>query len=163
LLAAAARTALTTEEMRALHAELADRVEDDVQQARHRALAADSPDEAVAEAAERAAESAAARAEHSTAASLLQLAVSVTPSEALASARRRRFQLARELGGLGEEKEASALLEQLASELPAGGQRSDVLVELAWIREDDMTAEFALAEQALAEADSDSRRANAHS
>src|SRR5262249_52129469 len=67
------------------------------------------------------------------------------------------------LGALGEEKDAAVLLEQLASELPAGGQRSDVLVGLAWIRGDDMAAGFELAEKGLAEAGPGSRRAHAHS
>jgi DNA-binding CsgD family transcriptional regulator len=162
LLAAAARASLTPEESRSLHAELADLVTDEAERVRHRALAADTPDERAAGAAERAAQAAAARGEHSTAAYLLQLALSVTPPDALESERRRSFQLAHELIALGERDEPLALLQRLASELPPGGDRSDALLELGLLRDDDLTCAVDLTREALAEADSDSRRAAAH-
>jgi DNA-binding CsgD family transcriptional regulator len=162
LLAAAARTSLTPEETRAVHADLAAVVTDERERVRHRALAADAPDEAVAEAAERAAADAGARGEHSTAVSLLQLAVSITPTEALESHGRRNFKLAEELVALGEAADARALLERLAADLKPGGERSEVLVALAMLGGNDMTSALDFAREALGEADSDSRAAGAH-
>jgi DNA-binding CsgD family transcriptional regulator len=161
LLAAAARRSLTAEETRAVHAELADVVADETERARHRALAADTPDEEVAASAEHAAAAASARGEHSTAVALLQLAIATTPLDALESGRRRSFQLAQELVTLGEPADARGILERLMSELPAGGDRSDAAIALAMLRGDDIAAGVELARQALAEADSDSRRAAA--
>jgi DNA-binding CsgD family transcriptional regulator len=162
LLAAAARSSLTPEQTRGIHAELAAVVTDDRERARHRALAADGPDEALAEAAERAAAEAGTRGEHSTAVSLLRLAVSITPTEALESERRRVFKLAQELVALGEARDARALLERLASQLQPGGERSEVLVALAMLGGNDLASPLDFASQALREADSDSRTAGAH-
>ena len=162
LLAAAARTSLTPEETRAVHAELAELVIDESERARHRALAADAPDEAAARAAELAAQSAVARGEHSTAASLLQLAVSITPAEAVESERRRSFQLANELAAQGERADALVLLERLRTELAPGGDRSDALLTLGFLRDDDLDVARGLTREALAESDCDSRRALAH-
>jgi DNA-binding NarL/FixJ family response regulator len=162
LLAAAARSSLTQDEARALHAGLALTVEDATERARHRALAAVGPDEDVAAAAEAAARVAAARGARSTAATLLELAVSLTPPDTAEQRRRRTLSLARELAAAGNAGAARALLEQLVDELPAGGERSEALLELAWAREDDAAASLELSRQALAEADSDERRALAH-
>lgn len=163
LLAAAARTSLAPEETRAVHAELAQLATDETERARHRALAVGGSDEGAAAAAERAAQAASARGEHSTAASLLHLAISITPPDAVDSERRRSFELAQELVPLGERTDALALLEWLTTELPPGGDRSDALLALGLLRDDDCALGVDLIKQALVEADSDSRRATAHS
>jgi DNA-binding CsgD family transcriptional regulator len=162
LLAAAARTSLGPEAARRLHVELATTVREASEGVRHRALAAEGPDEEIAQAAEAAAAGAAARGARSTAASLLELALSLTP-DAVGAAQRRTLALARELTAAGSYARARVLLERLATELVPGGTRSDVLLELGRLREDDIGAQRKLAEQALAEADIDERRASAHS
>jgi DNA-binding CsgD family transcriptional regulator len=159
LLRAAAAELPDDGEARALHAELALAVRDPEERARHFALACERPDDAVAATAEAAAATAAARGAHADAAELLELAVRLTPRPGGTDGRRRRARAAAELTAAGLWRPARELLEALVAELPAGPERAQALSLLANVREDDLLAYRDLLEQALEEAEGDSRLA----
>jgi DNA-binding CsgD family transcriptional regulator len=158
LLAAAAYAALPAGERRQLHARLAAVVADPEERARHLALAATKPSAVVAAELEDAAARAAGRGAPATAAELLELAVRLTPPEHAEDARRRSLDAARRHYAAGDAARARQLLEELLRETPEGGERCDVLLELAWMRDDDLAASLALFEEALREARRDPAR-----
>jgi class 3 adenylate cyclase/DNA-binding CsgD family transcriptional regulator len=164
LLAAGAYDAAGPLQRRRAHERLAALVADPEEQARHLALAADGPDEAVADALERAAASARARGAPAAAARLLERAAELTPPERDADALRRRA----EAGSLhfesGDSRRAAALLERLPEPLAAGPVRADVLARLARVRSyEDQARAAKLFLQAIEEAgDERSVLATAH-
>jgi DNA-binding CsgD family transcriptional regulator len=143
---------------RAVHRELAGAVDDVEERARHLALAAESPDAAVASELDAAAEHAAARGAPATAADLSELAAELTrPDPARARQRRLRAANFHRMAGNGER--SVAVLEGLLAEVPSGVERADVLLALAPTLRGGAPAMIDLCEQALAEASADDARA----
>ena len=132
LLASAAYTALAQEERRELHAQLAARVADLEERARHRALAAAGPEEDVAAELERAAGAARLRGGIATAAELAEQAVELTPGDG--DVRQRRLLLMAscrfEAGDAGG---ARRVVEGLLEVVPPGATRAAALADLARI------------------------------
>ena len=143
---------------RAVHRTLAGVVPDIEERARHLALAAEGPDAAAALELDRAADRAAGRGATATAAELCELAVSLTPEDPAAS-RRRRLGAARFHRLAGDQERAAALLERLLPEVPPGGERADVLLELIFTLRGGRERTRELCEQALREAADDDTRA----
>jgi DNA-binding NarL/FixJ family response regulator len=132
LLASAAYAALDPEARRRLHARLAKIAEDEEERARHLALAAEEPDEAVATALERAGQLAAARGAPAAAADLLAESRRLTPaSDDEARARRQRLE-AGYANLAGDPDRARTLLESLLTTTP-GAARAEILAELAFV------------------------------
>jgi DNA-binding CsgD family transcriptional regulator len=157
LLAAAAYAAMPAGERPRLHARLARVVADPEERARHLALSATEASAAVAAELEDAAARAAGRGAPATAADLLELAVRLTPPDAADDARRRSLDAARRHHAAGDAGRARRVLEALLLETPPGGERCEVLLALAGIREDDLAAALALYEEAVREARCDPR------
>jgi DNA-binding CsgD family transcriptional regulator len=141
----------------AVHRALAGAVSDAEEGARHRALAAEGPDAAVAGELDDAAEHAAVRGATASAAVLAELAAELTPADAvLARHRRRRAATLYRLSGDGEK--ATVLLEQLLTEVPSEVERSDLLFELGTTIRADRLRAVALYDEALAEVGADDLR-----
>jgi DNA-binding CsgD family transcriptional regulator len=143
---------------RAVHDALAGAVSDVEERARHRALAVDGPDAAVAAELDAAAEHAAARGATTAAGELSELAAELTPGDPdLARSRRLRaasyHRLATGVGG-----PAVPILEQLLGEVTSGVERADILLELAATRRADSRAGVELCTEALTEAADDDTR-----
>lgn len=142
---------------RAVHQALAGAVGDMEERARHRALAVEGPDAAVAAELAAAAEEAAARGATASAAELAELAARLGPDDAaLARERRRRAASFHRLAG--DSTRAAALLEELLGEVPSGVERSDILFELGSTFRADRAGLIALCDEALAEAGEDDAR-----
>jgi len=127
------------------------------ERARHMALAAEKPDATVAAELDSAAEQAAARGAPAAAAELSELAAQLTPEDPALSRRRRRraadfYRLA------GDPARAQAMLEPLLGEVSAGGERADILLELAYIQMGNPPAQVAAIEQAWADVAGDDAR-----
>ena len=142
---------------RTVHRALADAVGDSEERARHLALAAAGPDEAIAAELTAAAELAAARGATASGAELSEFAAELTPDDPV-SIRARRLQAARLHRLAGNAEHAIALLEQLRGEAPPGLERADVLFTLAMTLKHDPRAMIELCEEALAEARADDAR-----
>jgi ATP/maltotriose-dependent transcriptional regulator MalT len=164
LLAAGAYEAAVPGERRHAHARLAALVDDPEERARHLYLAAEGPDERVADALERAALRARSRGAPAAAARLLERAADATPAAREDDVVRRRA----EAGSLhfesGDSRAAAALLEGLLAPLPSGPRRADVLARLARVRSyDDQAGAAELFLQAIDEAGEEQRvLASAH-
>jgi DNA-binding CsgD family transcriptional regulator len=143
---------------RAIHGALARAVSDLEERARHLALATEGPDTIVASYLESAAEQAAARGATAAAAELAELAAELTPDDP-ALARKRRLRAATLHRLAGDFALAKTLLEQLLTEVPHGGERADVLLELAVAMIGGTSARLQLLDEALAEASEDDARA----
>ena len=130
LLATVAYQLLSADERRALHARLAEILDDPEERARHLALAADEPDESVAGALEQAARRAAARGAPDAAAELLEQARRLTPAEDDDGRRRRGIEAAERHFEAGEVGHARALLEEIVGEAPHGERRARALARL---------------------------------
>ena len=141
---------------RAVHRALAGAIPDVEERARHLALAAEGPDEAVAAELDVAAERAAARGATAAAAQLFELAVGLTPGDAGTARRRLRAAGCHRLAGASQQ--AAAILEQLLTEARPGEERADVLFELALTYTADTSRTIALCDEALAEAAGDNVR-----
>ena len=142
---------------RAVHRALAAVVGDLEERARHLALAAEGPDAGVAAELDAAADQAAARGAPAAAAELSELAAQLTPDDPALSRRHRRraadlYRLA------GDPARAQAMLEQLLGEVSVGGERADVLLELAYIRMGNIPAQAAAIEQAREDVAGDDAR-----
>jgi DNA-binding CsgD family transcriptional regulator len=133
LLATVAYQLLTAPERRALHARLAEILDDPEERARHLALAAEEADEAVAGALEEAARRAAARGAPDAAADLLEQARRLTPAGDDDGRRRRGIEAAERHFEAGEVGHSRALLEQIVGESPHGERRGRALVRLGWV------------------------------
>jgi len=142
---------------RDLHRRLAGVVSDVEERARHLALAAEGPDAAVASELDSAAGQAAARGAPSAAAELCELAADLTPA-APALTRKRRLRAADFYRMAGDFDRAFAVHEALLVEVPAGGERADVLFGIIVLQREDTPALMALYEQALIEAAGDDAR-----
>jgi len=140
---------------RLVHRRLAGAVSDVEDRARHLALAAEGPDEAVASELDIAAERAAARGATAMAAQLFELAVRLSPDDAERDRRRLRAATCHRLAGAGQQ--AAAILEQLLLESRPGEERADMLFELALTLTADRRT-IALCDEALAEAAGDAAR-----
>ncbi len=163
LLASAVYGSAPAERLRALHRELAGRVAGSEERARHLALAADGPEEAVAAALVAAAQAARERGAPDAAIELVELACERTPpgSDALLE---RRLELGRSLAGAGDPRRAKRVLLELADATPAA-IRARALLLLGFLSEwaDGSEAATVLCERALAAAGDDTAlRAEIH-
>jgi DNA-binding CsgD family transcriptional regulator len=144
---------------RAVHQALAGAVSDTEERARHRALAADGPDAAVAAELDAAAAQAAGRGATASAAQLCELAAGLTPDDP-AQERKRRLRAANFHRLAGDTDRAVAMLERLLDEVSSGVERSDVLVALVGTFNADSATLIELCDEALAEAAGDDERSS---
>lgn len=142
---------------RSVHRALVGAVTDVEEQARHLALAADGPDAVAASRLDSAAEQAAARGATAAAAELAELAAELTPDDP-ALARGRRLRAATFHRFAGSPDGAIALLNELLREAGPGGERADILVELALNYLAGAPEAIAFCDEALAEAGADDAR-----
>ena len=152
LLASAVLGAIPPARLRELHAAAARHAENAEEKARHRALAADGPDEQIAAELDEAAQLAERRGAPDVAAELLELAASRTPADQTSDKHRRLLSAGKLLHVAGETRAAAAVLNDLAASMPPGPQHAAVIAELGWNNEDDLEEGSRLLEQALAEA-----------
>ncbi len=156
LLAAACYERALPWQRRAAHRALARTVGELEEQARHAALAADGPDEAVAAEVDAAADHAESRGGAAAAAELAELAAELTPLE-LEKELHTRLLRAAELHRLtGNRNRSAAILERLLPAVTAD-RRADVLLALARTRRHDLFRTIALCEEALRETEDDRR------
>src|SRR5262249_2647326 len=121
------------ERRRALHARLAEILEDPEERGRHLALATEHPDAAVAAALDEAAGWARARGAPASAAGLWEEARRLTPDDAGPDALCRGIEAAERRFDAGQVDRARALLEQIVADATPGSDRSQALTRLAWI------------------------------
>jgi DNA-binding CsgD family transcriptional regulator len=141
---------------RRVHAALAKLVEDPEERARHLALAAESPDEQVAETLVAAARAARARGAPNSAIELLELASTLTPGELDGTRQARLFELAQCLAAAGDRQRAADVLRDLVTQAPTGPLRARARVILAFLLEWEGTEDaVGLCEQALLDAGGD--------
>ncbi len=156
LLASTVYVNAATSERRAVHRRLAELVDDPEERARHLALAAPGPDDAVAHALDDAARFARGRAAPDAAAELAELARRLTPPQDVDGARRRTLEAAEYHFDAGDAIRAIELLrEAIDAELP-GRERAEMLFRLSsmsWMNL--IVGVRAPAEQALVEANGD--------
>jgi DNA-binding CsgD family transcriptional regulator len=142
---------------RAAHRLLAEVVSDAEERARHLALACDRADGSVADALAGAAERAAGRGATAAAAELAELAAELTPADG--SLKRRRFLRAADFHCFsGDRERAAAIPKRLLADVPAGGERADVLFALASARTLEIPAIIEICEEAMREAAGDDAR-----
>jgi len=133
LLASVVYAEASPSQRRALHARLAEIVDDPDERARHLALAAAGPDPQVATALEEAARRARARGAAQSAAEFWERARRLTPA-ADPAAWRRSADAAECHFEAGDTDRARVLLEDVVARLPPGPDRATALTRLAWIR-----------------------------
>jgi DNA-binding NarL/FixJ family response regulator len=121
-------------ERQAVHARLAETVDDPEERARQVALSVDGPDEHAAAALEEAAERARRRGATAAAAELAYRAVAATSADALEPAHRRRLAAAEYGYASGGTARAIALLEAALAQTPPGQPRAELLWTLGSIR-----------------------------
>jgi tetratricopeptide (TPR) repeat protein len=131
LLAAAAHGAATSRARRAAHRRLAELADEPEQRARHLALAAEGPDEAVAAALDAAAATALARGAPGAAVELAEQALVLTPPGDEPALNRRRLEAARRHLTLGNTTRQRELLEQLLAAATTELERAEPLWQLA--------------------------------
>jgi DNA-binding CsgD family transcriptional regulator len=165
LFASAVYEATTPSRRRALHRELAERVEEAEEHARHLALAQTGPDEDVAAALDAASAQAHGRGAIEIAIELKREARRLTPPSLESAARRRTVELGDLLFTAGDTPAARTLLEVLVAECPPGTQRADALALLGMVRWYDggWDEGIALCEQALTETNGSGQKARVHS
>ena len=165
LLASGAYAATDPATRRALHASIADLVGEPEERARHLALSATGPDEAVADALDDAARRAALRGAPAAAADLFERATRLTPPDDADAARRRTTDAAVCVFQSGDSRRARAMLDGVIGATERGPMRARALVHLALVRgyDDDLRAAEALLREAIAEAAGDAELlASAH-
>jgi len=157
LLASGAYAAIDASVRRDLHARAGIEVTDPEERARHLALAATGPDEAVAHALEMAARRAESRGAPPAAAELYHRAVRLTPPVERRDVLRRTMYAGFCTFQSGDGRRARALLETVVAELPRGPDRARALISLARVRsyDDDIRGAEALFRQARDEAGDD--------
>ncbi len=155
LLASACYSDVAPAKRRGAHRSLAEAVADPEERVRHLALAAESPDEAVATALESAAETAGRRGAPQTAAQLLELAIELTPAHHDAELRRRKSHASDYHYVCGDIARARSLLEEASAQAPAGPERAGIVIRLAQTMRDDVERAIVVCEQALVEAEGD--------
>jgi DNA-binding CsgD family transcriptional regulator len=147
----------TPEERRHAHRILAEIAVDPEEHARHLALAADAPDESVAQLLEDAAQRARSRGAPEAAAELAELARGLTPSGSARARVRRTAHAGRYAFESAQTERAEELLQEAASAAPTGPMRAEALLYLSRVhyhRRDSASAST-LAEEALREAKED--------
>jgi DNA-binding CsgD family transcriptional regulator len=165
LLASGAYLGVDAPKRRAIHARLAELVQNPEEAARHLALAATGADAHVATALAAAADHAHARGAPAAAALLLERAAELTPGDDPAGARRRLGDAGYYHFESGDGRRARALLETLLAQEAPGPARARVLTRLARVRayDDDLRAPIDLGLQAIVEAGDDKvLRAESH-
>ena len=165
LLASGAYAATDPAARRALHAAIAERVDEPEERARHLALAATGPDEAVASALDDAGRRAESRGAPAAAAELFERAARLTPSEGTADVRRRITDAAACAFRSGDGRRAREMLEAVLGGAPPGPARARALLQLALVRgyDDDLRAAEALLREAVEQAEGDAElSAEAH-
>ena len=157
LLAMSVYGSATESRRREVHRELADRVVDPEERARHLALAAEVPDEAVAHALAEAAQAARDRGAADAAIELLELACDLTPPDREDALYPRRLELGRYLAEAGDPERAGSMLRDVAENALLGPLRARALLLLAFGSETSDAGEVAtdLCEQALGHAGDD--------
>ncbi len=133
LLASITYAQIPQAQRRALHARLAEMLEDPEERGRHLALSVEHPDATVAAALDEAARRARARGAPASAAELWEQARRLTPADAGIEARRRGVEAAERHFDAGEVDRARALLEEVVAESPPGRERSQVRTRLGWV------------------------------
>jgi len=151
LLAASVYASATAGDRRAVHAEIAERVSNAEERARHLALAADGPDREVATALAAAAQAARDRGAPDAAIELLELACGLTPTDEHGALFERRLDLGRYLSEAGDPARAMEILRGVAADTANGAVRARSLLLLAYMTETTDAGETAndLCEQAL--------------
>jgi DNA-binding CsgD family transcriptional regulator len=149
--ALAARAAVPPSVRRNLHAKLAAVVDDEEERADHLVRAADGPDGAVAEAAERGADVARARGAPEIAAGLAEAAVRLTPPADDPDRRRRLVAAAYHRAATGDTGAGRAHLRTAVHGVPGGAARAELTWRLAMLTflEGDLPEAVGLLEQAL--------------
>lgn len=151
LLGAAVYAQARRSEARDAHLRLAPRVPTLEQRARHLALAAEGPDDAVASELDAAAADALARGAPSGAAEILERAFELTPVDDADARARRAAEAADAYYRSGDAPRAFAVAERAIAALPSGAARAGVLCWLADARHSIELADRALAEGGLDE------------
>jgi DNA-binding CsgD family transcriptional regulator len=156
LLGTAVYAEASPEARRRAHRMLADVAADPEERARHLALAAEGPDEGIAQALEDAARHARSHGAPDAAAQLAELARSLTPPERSDGRARRTAQAGRYAFESAEIERAEELLEEAAA-ASTGSARAEALLYLSRVHyhQRDAASAAALAEQALHEASED--------
>jgi len=131
LLAPACYGSMPLHRRRRLHRRLADLDIDPEERARHLAIAATSPDEAIAAALAKAATHARGRGAAQAAAELADRAVAMTPLDRVATINRRRIAAAEHCLYAGDASRARALLEEAIDSSEPGPIRAEALSRLA--------------------------------
>jgi DNA-binding CsgD family transcriptional regulator len=159
LLASAVAASASETQRRAAHALLAEAVTDEEEGARHLALAAVAPDEAVAAALERGSEHARGRGAPDAAAELAELARTLTPAGHPHDLCRRCTAAGEARFSAGDSSRAAQLFEDAAAVAEAGPERAAALWHLARVRfqHDQAMGSSALLHEALREAGDDLR------
>jgi ATP/maltotriose-dependent transcriptional regulator MalT len=158
LLASAVLSRLLPETVRSVHRRIAAHVEDPEERARHLALGAEGADAYVAEALDRAARHAANRGAPNVAAELEELAISLTPDDAVADRRRRTLEGARLWRRSGDLERGITMASAMLTEPLSSEEQADTLLLLAEARMDDLDEATRLAEEAATQSSGDLRR-----
>jgi DNA-binding CsgD family transcriptional regulator len=158
LLASAVVSRLLPETVRSVHRRIAAHVMDPEERARHLALGAEGPDASVAEAVDHAARHATNRGATNVAAELQELAVTLTPDDAVGDRRRRTLGAARLWMASGDQQRGIAMGSAMLTEPVTSQERADTLLFLARARDDDIEEATRLAEEAAALSSGDLRR-----
>lgn len=164
LIATAVVDVATAGERRAAHLELAATEPDEIERARHGALAAAAPDAAAADKAEAGYALAVERGHAAAALELSELALGLTPREAVSPRLARARAYAECLDGAGAAADGRAVLEREIAAAPPGLERGSALVQLGWTcwRDDDLSSGIAACRRALEESDDLGLRAEAY-
>ena len=157
LLAAAVYNSTSVRRRRQIHRELAARVTNAEERARHLALSTDTPDEQVARALVEAARSARERGAPDAAIELVGLACDRTPKSDREALLSRRLELGRNLSTAGDPQRAKTVLEELVRDAPPGPLRARAIVLLSFIVDwaEGYEASTSLCESALVDAGAD--------
>ena len=134
LLGSSAHSGMPVARRRAMHARLAEVVDEPEERAQHLALATDEPDDSVARALDEAARRAAARGAPATAAELLEHARRLTPATQADDLLRRTIEAADRHFDAGYVERACSLLDDAALTSSPGEPRARVLARLGWVR-----------------------------
>jgi DNA-binding CsgD family transcriptional regulator len=140
LLGSVAYASASTTERRRLHRHLADVVDDVEQRARHLALAATGPDNAVAGQLDAAAHAARRRGASASAAEFWLSAARLTTTAHAEIGYRRQVEAATDLATVGESVRAKELLREVISSLAPGRERAAAALKLAEVLADEMVA-----------------------
>ena len=134
LLASVAYLRISPTERRSVHERLAGALDDPEERGRHLALAVDRPSAEIASALDFAANHARQRGAPGAAASLLEHARRLTPSDEHDRAQQRGIEAAERHYEAGEVARSRALLDELAVDAHPGRERAHVLARLGWVQ-----------------------------